>query len=332
MNILVIGGTRFLGRAIVHAALERGHDVTLFNRGQTNSDLFPDASRVIGDRRVEADLVGLQGTEWDAVIDPSAYFPRDVELLLDRSGVRADHYTFISSISVYQPSGRVGPDEAAPLLELTEEMSLEEVTGENYGALKVAAESVAEELQPGGTLILRPGLIVGPHDMSDRFTYWLWRSERGGEIIAPGDPEETVQFIDVRDLAAWTLDLVEKRVAGTFNATGPEQPLTFRELLDTTLEMLAPEGTTVRWVPDDKLLGAGVAPYTEMPLWIPAPENGLSRTDVSRALESGLTFRPLQRTIAETMEWFRKTDRYASREIRAGGGEEKYRKKSLPDL
>ena len=326
MKILVVGGTRFLGRSIVEEALRRGHSVTLFNRGQTNNKLFPDAARIVGDRRVESNLEGLKGTTWDAIIDPSAYFPRDVELLLGTSGVRTDHYTFISSISVYQPSGTEGPDESSPLLELTDEMSREEVSGENYGALKVAAERVSEELQPGRTLVIRPGLIVGPHDMSDRFTYWLWRAERGGEVIAPGNPDETVQFIDVRDLASWTLDLVEKKVTGTYNATGPETTLSFRTLLESTINEIAPQGTTLRWVSDSELLEAGVAPYTEMPLWIPASDNGLSRTDISRAIEGGLTFRPLRQTVLDTITWFREIDRYASGEIRAGGGEEKYLK------
>lgn len=324
MNLLIVGGTMFLGRYLVEEARRRGHLVTMFNRGKSHPDLFPDVPRVIGDRRVERDLDQLRGMEWDAVIDTSAYFPRDVELLLERIAPTTGHYTFISSVSVYRPSGRDGADEESPVIELTGEMSRSEITGENYGALKGAAEARAAELMPGSVLVIRPGLIVGPHDPTDRFTWWAWMMERGGRAVpAPGRPEEPVQYIDVRDLAVWTLQMVENRKTGTFNATGPTEPMTMKSFLETARRTLAPEGTTLRWYSEKELEEAGVAPWTEMPLWIPSDANSMSRSSIERAVDEGLTTRPLEETLRDTIDWFRTTDRYESGELRAGGGEKK---------
>ena len=324
MNILIVGGTMFLGRYLVRGLRERGHLVTMFNRGKSHPDLFPEVPRVIGDRRNEDDLDQLRGMEWDAVIDTSAYFPRDVELLLERIGPRTGHYTFISSISVYRPSGASGPDETSPVTELTGEMSRTEITGENYGALKAAAEARAEELMPGRVLVIRPGLIVGPNDPTDRFTWWAWRMEKGGRgVPAPGDPDEPVQFIDVRDIAEWTIRMVEGHRTGTFNATGPSEPLSMKGFLEAARRTLAPEGTTLAWYSEQELLDAGVAPWMEMPLWIPAEDNGMSRSSIDRAREEGLTTRPVEETLRDTLDWFRTTDRYGSGELRAGGGDRK---------
>ena len=324
MNVLVVGGTMFLGRYLVRGLRERGHLVTMFNRGKSHPDLFPEVPRVIGDRRSAEDLDQLRGMEWDAVIDTSAYFPKDVELLLDRIAPTTGHYAFISSISVYRPSGSVGQDEGSPVVELTGEMSRTEITGENYGALKAAAENLAEELMPGRVLVVRPGLIVGPDDPTDRFTWWAWRMERGGPgVPAPGDPDEPVQFIDVRDLADWTIRMVEARRVGTFNATGPAEPVSMKAFLESARRTLAPGGTTLRWYSEKELLNAGVAPWREMPLWIPAADNGMSRSSIRRALDQGLTTRPVEETLRDTLDWFRTTDRYATGELRAGGGESK---------
>jgi nucleoside-diphosphate-sugar epimerase len=206
MRLLILGGTAFLGRALVDDALGRGHELTLFNRGKTNPELYPEVERLQGDR--DGDLTVLQGKTWDAVIDTSGYVPRVVgqsaELLADAVG----HYTFISSISAYADFSQPGADENAAVGKLEDE-SVEEIDGDTYGPLKVLCEEVVEKRLPGRTLIIRPGLIIGPHDPTDRFTYWPCRVERGGEVLAPGKPEKSVQFIDARDLAAWNLDMVE---------------------------------------------------------------------------------------------------------------------------
>lgn len=324
MKILVIGGTLFLGRSIVESALERGHELVLFHRGKTNRDLFADrgVESVFGDRRKAEDLDQISELDVDAVIDPSAYFPRDVSEVLDRLDP-ATHYTFVSSISVYTPDDGPGADESSPVGELTDDMSKTEITGENYGPLKAEAERIARERTDDKALIVRPGLIVGPHDPSDRFTYWVWRIAQGGEIVAPGDPESPVQFIDVRDLADWMVRLVEQRVAGTFNATGPVAPTTMGDLLGEIRDVVAPEGTALTWVSEDRLKEADVQPYTEMPLWLPDEVASMNRTSIERAIASGLRTRPVAETIADTRDWFATVDRSSTRELRAGGGEEK---------
>ncbi len=320
MKLLVVGGTIFVGRHLVEQALERGDEVTLFNRGKSNSDLFPEVETITGDRRTEEGLRALQDRTWDAVIDTCAYFPHDVTTLLDVISEGIGQYTLISSVSVYAPSEK-GPDEDSAVIELTDEMSRERVTGENYGALKGAAEEVALRRNREKTLVIRPGLIVGPHDPTDRFTWWPWIFEKGGDVMAPGDLDERIQFIDVRDLARWTLDMVERRMAGTYNAVGPIEPLSMRDFLETGLRTLAPEGTTLREVSEKAILEAEIAPYTELPLWIPASMNSLSHTSVARARAAGLTTRPLETTLRDTLSWFRTTERYATGELRAGGAE-----------
>ena len=319
MNILVIGGTVFLGRHFVEAALKGGHTVTLFHRGKSNPDLFPEIEHIHGDRRSPDDLRRLGERSWEAVVDPSAYFPKDVELLLGEIGDRIDHYTIISSVSVYSEMGTKGPDEGSAVGVLTEEMPLDRITHENYGPLKVAAESKAEEMLPGKVLTIRPGLIVGPNDPSDRFTYWPWRIAAGGDVLAPGKPEESVQYIDVRDLAEWMLQLIEKGVTGLFNSTG--QPMTMEEFLNGVIAALNADARLV-WGSEKFLEEHQVVPFMEMPLWVPSEANGMSRTDVSRALEEGLRLRPLEQTVLDTLEWFRTCDRWEG-ERRAGMKPEK---------
>ena len=323
MQILVIGGTVFLGRHFVQAALEAGHNVTLFHRGKSNPDLFPDIEHIHGDRRSTDDLDQLKGKTWDLLVDPSAYFPKDVELLLERTRDSIKHYTIVSSISVYSGEGTEGPDEESPVGQLIEEMPRDRIIPENYGPLKAAAEEKAEEMMPGNVLRVRPGLIVGPHDPSDRFTYWPWRINRGGEFLAPGDPKEEVQFIDVRDLAEWMLRLVENRTTGIFNATGPTEQTSMQNFLEHGINTLNTKATP-QWASDQFLLEHQVGPYVEMPLWIPGEANGMSRTDISRALKAGLTFRPIAETLRDTLEWFRGTERFNG-ELRAGLKEEKER-------
>ena len=300
MRLLILGGTVFLGRHLVDAALARGHRVTLFNRGQHNPDLYPDVEKLRGDR--DGGLDALAGREWDAVIDTCGYVPRIVRASADMLADRVGHYTFISSISVYANMQGDGPDEAAPVGVLQDE-TVEEITGETYGPLKALCEQAVEAALPGRALNIRPGLIVGPHDNLDRFTYWPYRIAHGGDVLAPDYRDMPVQIIDVRDLAEWTIRTVEEHRTGVYNATGLQDPLTFADVLDACCAVTGSNAHIV-WVDEGFLLEQGVGPWIEMPLWIPSSENSsLSKTSIRRALDAGLTFRPLTATIQDTLVW-----------------------------
>jgi 2'-hydroxyisoflavone reductase len=299
LKVLVLGGTAFLGRHYVEAALERGHEVTLFNRGQTNPDLFPEAEHLHGDRN--QGLSALQGREWDAVFDPSAFVPRHVRTLLATLDGRAGHYTMVSSISVY-PLDQADKSETAPVIQLEDPAT--EAVSENYGGLKALCEQAAEHLLPGRVLNVRAGLVVGPHDPTNRFTYWPQRVARGGEVLAPGRLEAPVQFIHARDIGEWALEMAARGGAGTFNTTGPEPPTTMRRVLETCVAV-SRSGATLTWVDEDFLVQKEVGPWMEMPLWIPGHLGDLHNAPIARAVAQGLRFRPLQQTVAETLAWDR---------------------------
>lgn len=310
MKILILGGTIFLGRHTVEVALARGHEVTLFNRGQRNPDLFPNVEKLRGDRN--GDLSALRGRKWDAVVDTCGYVPRLVRASAELLAQAVERYVFISSISVYRELDKApGLDEVSPVGKLEDE-TVEEITGETYGPLKALCEQAAEAALPGLALNIRPGLIVGPHDPTDRFTYWPVRVARGGEVLAPDGPNWQTQVIDVRDLAEWTIRLVEAKAAGVFNATGPDYALTFGQLLD---ECKAVSGSEARfvWVDGKLLLEAGVQPWSELPLW---RSGGDMTVSVSKAIANGLTFRPLADTIRDTLAWG--ATRSSDHEWRAG--------------
>jgi 2'-hydroxyisoflavone reductase len=298
VRLLVLGGTKFLGRAAVEAALARGHEVTLFNRGETNPELFPEAEKLRGDRT--AGLAELRGREWDAVLDPSGYVPAVVRDSAEVLAGVTGHYLFISSISVYA-SLAARNDESRPLSnlgEMPDDRLLEDYS--NYGALKALCEEAVADAFGEVHAIVRPGLIVGAHDPTGRFTYWPHRVARGGEVLAPAPPERRVQFIDVRDLGSWLVDLAERRAAGAYNATHPGHP--WGELLETCREV-AGSDATFAWVPDSFLVEREVGEWMELPLWIHSPEDaGMHDTDVSRAIAAGLTFRPLAETVRDTLE------------------------------
>jgi 2'-hydroxyisoflavone reductase len=285
LRILVLGGTKFLGRAIAEAGLARGHELTLFNRGQTDRGLFPEAEHLRGDRK--GDLSALEGRTWDAVIDTSGYVPAEVGAsaeLLRESG----RYAFVSSVSAYADFS-TGPTEGSPVADLNG-LPVDELASDysNYGPLKALCEAEVERVFGERALIVRPGLIVGPHDPTGRFTYWARRIERGGEILAPGPQHRHAQFVDVRDLAAWILDAVERELSGTFNATN--EGVRWGELL---------AGTEVTWVSDDFLREREVGQWMELPLWLADPAlQGLHEVDVKRAVAAGLSFRPVEETIA----------------------------------
>lgn len=320
MKLLILGGTVFLGRHIVASARQRGHEITLFTRGERNPDLFPDVEKLRGNR--DGNLAPLEGRRWDAVIDTSGYVPRVVrasaKLLRDAVG----HYTFISSISVYAGFETPGMDETAPTGMLPDE-GVEEITGETYGPLKALCERAVEEVMPGRALIIRPGLIVGPHDPTDRFTYWPRRVARGGEVLAPDRPDRETQFIDARDLADWTVRMLEAGATGVYNATGPAERLAMGHLLDVC-NAAGGGSATFTWVPEHFLLDAGIGPWMELPLWVPESEGaGFSSVSIAKALAAGLTFRPLEETVRDTLAW--DAARPADAEYRAGLDAEKER-------
>jgi 2'-hydroxyisoflavone reductase len=313
MKILILGGTVFLGRHLVEAAQSRGHEVTMFNRGKSNPGIFPDTETILGDRKENLD--GLRGRTWDAVIDTCGYVPvyvqKSVEALKDSVG----HYTFHSSISVYADFQPVGIDENYPVGKLEDE-SVTEVTGETYGPLKALCEAAVETAMPGRALNIRPGLIVGPNDPSDRFTYWPVRVAQGGEVLAPGKPETPVQIIDVRDLAEWNIRMVEQNRTGVYNATGPDTVLSMQAVLETCRDV---SGSDARftWLSEEFIAEYGLAPWSELPIWVPESEGvGFSAINIQKAVGHGLTFRPLAETVRDTLAWH--STRPTDREMRAG--------------
>lgn len=302
MKILVLGGTVFLGRALVEAALEQGYEITLFNRGRTNPNIFPGVEKLYGSR--DSDLAELQGRHWDAVLDTSGYIPAVVRKSARLLARQSDHYTFISTLSVYADVSTPGLDEEAPLAKLADENTAE-VSGETYGPLKAACEREVIEAMLDRALVVRPGLIVGPYDQSDRFTYWAHRLARGGEILAPGRPDREVQFIDVRDLAEWLLRMLENQTTGVFNAVGPAAPLTMRQMLEAGRKVLNRQAV-ITWVEDEFLLKKHVDPWIDMPLWLPDSDlesNGLFQISARKALNAGLIFRQVEDTFKDTFEW-----------------------------
>jgi len=301
MRILVIGGTVFLGRAFTDAALAAGHEVVHFNRGRSGS---PDARvrRIAGDRNDEAALgAAAADGSWDAVIDTSGYLPQVVRKSANAFRDRAASYLFVSSISAY---GEDGVDETSPLQPVPDPLP-DTMTPDKYGALKAGCEAVAQEVFGDRAIVVRPGLIVGPHDPTDRFTWWPHRVALGGRVAAPGRPVRTVQFIDVRDLARWMVLVLGKHAHRTFNATGPRVPVTMQELLEAC-RAVAGSDARFEWIDEAFLAGTDVKPWTEMPLWVPERDGetaDLMDVPIVRAIATGLTFRALHDTVADTLDW-----------------------------
>ena len=324
-RLLILGGTGFIGPHSVQAALDRGHEVTMFNRGRTNAHLFPDVEKLVGDR--SDDLEALRGRRWDVVIDNHATLPRWVRQSAQLLKDAADQYIHVSTISVYAPAAypdgaaagspeedRARLAEDAPLAELPSgHDGSEDVTGQTYGPFKWMAEDEARRaFGEDRTTIVRPGLIVGPGDPTDRFTYWPARLQRGGDVLAPGSGMDSAQFIDARDLTSWIVTLAEQGMAGTFNATGPAERLSMRAFLEDAREALGSEAV-LHWLPADFLSEQGVGAWGDMPVWIPG--NPLTYVRIDRALAAGLTFRPLGETVRDTAEW---NATRAVTELRAG--------------
>ncbi len=299
MRILILGGTVFAGRAIVEAALAHGHEVTLFNRGKNNAELFHEAEKLRGDR--DGGLDALKGRKWDAVIDPSGYIPRIVgdsaRLLADAT----DHYTFISTISVYADQASPGNHEASELATMPDQ-TVEKVNSQTYGPLKVLCEQVAEAAMPSRVLTIRPGLIIGPHDPTDRFTYWPARFSRGGEVLVPDAGTLPCQLIDSRDLGDWTIRMVEARQTGIYNAVGPDYSLFFSDVISACNEVSP--GAEITLVAEEFLLERKVQPFMDLPFWLPTTgPRGLMAINGQKAWDAGLTFRPLVETTRDTLAW-----------------------------
>jgi 2'-hydroxyisoflavone reductase len=297
MRILIIGGTAFVGRHIAAAAVDRGHDVTLFHRGKTGSGLFPQARHLTGDR--DEDLSALADGSWDATLDMCAFFPRQVRSLAAALDGRGGRYVFISSVSAYSPSVPPNYDESGPLAEIGEGEPTE-VTNENYGWLKVACEQTATGLFGPETTIIRPTYVIGPYDRSYRFTWWVDRLARGGQVLAPGSPDDPAQVIDAADMGDWTISLLEKSITGTFHAVSPEPPFGFGQMLEAIAAEVAPPGTELVWVPSDFLLAHDVD-GAALPLWAEGEADGanMSTANPAAAFAAGLAPRPLRQTVAD---------------------------------
>lgn len=323
LRILILGGTGFIGPNQVRYALSRGHKVTLFNRGREPQQWPGQVEELIGDRNT-ADLRALEAREWDVCIDNATTLPfwvRDVGRVL-KNKVR--QYVFISTISVYADNDKPS-DESASLLPypgndaMAETQETLRANRALYGPLKARSEEEGKTQFPGITTIIRPGLIVGPGDPTDRFTYWPVRVARGGEVLAPGDGTDLVQFIDVRDLAEWTIRIAESQTLGTFNATGPAHALNMRDMLHGIATALQSK-CHFTWASADFLESEMISPWTDMPVWVPSQGDsaGFTRKDIRRALKAGLSYRPLRRTVKDTLDWFKAQPAERQTKLKAG--------------
>ena len=303
LNVLILGGTGFLGSHIVEAVLALGHTVTLFNRGKTNPDMFRELETIIGDRNTDA-INKLANRKWDTIIDTAAYFPRSVEGVMNATKNNIKHYLFISTISVYADWSVVGMDESSPL-GVIDDPTEEKITGETYGPLKVLCEKAVDKHMPHKHTIIRPGLIVGPRDKTDRFTYWPVRIHKGGEVLAPGNGNDYIQYIDVRDLAEWVAHCIQNSILGIYNAQSNASDTTIKRLLETCVKTLNPK-TKLVWVPTEFLEKNDVAAWQEMPTWIPPKGDYLGSGTMSskKAYQNGLKERPMKVIIKDCFDWF----------------------------
>ncbi|MBL8267333.1 NAD-dependent epimerase/dehydratase family protein [Steroidobacter sp.] len=305
LKIVLLGGTRFIGVHMTELALARGHTVTFFNRGKTKSDLFPQVEKLHGDR--DAQLDALKGRKWDAVIDTSGYVPRHVRLSAELLAPNVAQYLFISTIGLYADFTKANDENSAVA---TVEDEKREDWQNAYGPLKALCEKAVNAAMPGRTTMVRPGLIVGPEDSTDRFTFWPARAAQGGEMIGPGDAAVPFQIIDARDLAAFCIDALENRTFGVFNVTSPTDKFNVgdvvKESIAAGIALAKPNPPPhATWVPVEFLTEQKVTPFADLPGWLPAggEMGGLHRTKVDRALKAGLKISPLQRTARDTLAW-----------------------------
>lgn len=300
MTILLIGGYRFLGRAIVDAAVARGHEITAFNRGVTWPSELPNVELIVGDR--SSDVGKLAGRTWDVAIDTSGYRPRAVAAAVDALAERVSHYTFVSSISVYPWPVRSGLREDGDVAELPVGEDPNGTSSQTYGERKVLCEREVTRAFGDRALLLRPGMIVGPFDETVRFTFWLGRASRGGRMLVPGEPTRRLQFIDVADLASFAVALAERRTAGALNVAGPLEHLMWETFIAACRQGTNATGEPV-WVDDATLAREGFSPGAVLPWWVPANENGIFEIDITQARSLGLRCRPLAETVARTWQW-----------------------------
>ncbi len=316
LSVLVLGGTGFIGPHMVREMLRRGHSVTLFNRGRTNSGLFPDIETIKGDR--DGGLQGLEGRSWDAVVDNSGYVPRHVQ---DSAGLLAKsthRYLFISTLSVYADFA-VENHEDSPLATMEDE-SVEEVSGETYGALKVLCEKrAAAEFDSDRLTVLRPNYIAGPGDHTDRFSYWPIRTRKGGEMVWPGAPDDSIQFVDVGDLANFTVDCLEQEISGTYNMTNPARAYTMGKLLEDCKALTAAEVDPV-WIGTEFAYEQDLIGGRNLPIWHPSsgPEASAGGFSAARAIKAGLRNRPARETLRDILAWWDTLDAERTGKLRAG--------------
>ena len=313
LRILILGGTGFIGPHQVRCALARGHEVTLFNRGRTAPDLFPAVETLIGDR--DGDLEALRGREWDVVIDNSATLPRWVRQSTELLAGSTGQYVYVSSTGVFYPYLTTRIAEDGPIGTIADPTT-EIIDNDTYGALKALSENVVRAAFPAGHLVIRPTYIVGPGDRSDRFTYWPVRIDRGGEVLVPGAPEDPMQYVDVRDLTQFMIELVERGASGTYNVAGPEGALSMAELM-SGIRAVTTSVVRFTWVDADFLAAHGIADLT---FWEPARGKtlGMMQIDARKAFGAGLRVRPLADTARDTLEWFRSLDVARQARMRSG--------------
>ena len=326
LKILILGGTRFIGLHMTALALARGHTLTYFNRDKTKTDRYREIERIKGDRNGQID--GLKDREWDVVIDNSGYVPRHVRLSAEMLAPKVKQYVFTSSISVY-PNFSAPRDESSPVGKLADE-SVEKVDGETYGPLKALCEQAVLTALPGRATIIRPGLIVGPDDNTDRFTYWPARAARGGEFVAPGSPHDAFQVIDARDLAAFTINATENNITGTYNLVSNVNEFKFGELTEACIaaankQAKPAEAPRATFVPAEFLEAQEVAPWSEMPVWLPAKgeEAAFAGTSNKAAVARGLKITSLKKTVNDTLAWHLTRPAEEREKLKAGLAPEK---------
>jgi len=334
MKILILGGTGFIGPHQVEYALSRGHTVTLFNRGQTNPGLFPNVEKLIGDRNAPDGYASLKGRTWDVVIDNPTQIPRWVREAGAALKNSTGKYVFVSTLSTFKNRKAIGIKEDGPLSEPAPPDAVPagftpadpSRPTSTYGSLKVRCEMDAREAFGDRALIVRPGLIVGPGDLTDRFSYWPIRVEQGGEMLAPGTPDDPVAFIDARDLTEWMIRLCEANATGTYNAVGPRYGLTVAQML-YGCKAVTSSSATFTWVDADFLLARKLRPYSELPVWMPprGDSEGWARMDCSKAFNAGLTFRPLADTARDTLTYYHAQPPERQAALKAGLPPEKER-------
>jgi len=300
LNILILGGTNFLGPELIREAQSRGHVMTMFNRGKTNPHLFPEVEKIHGDRKTD-DIKALGGRSWDAVLDTSGFVPKVVKASAELLSKNVGQYVFISSISVYPDDVKPDAGETTPVQTVAEPES--EDVKKYYGGLKALCEAAAEAAMPGRVTNVRPGLIVGPGDPTDRFTYWPVRISKGGDVLAPGSGDDPAQVIDVRDIATWIIGALERRHVGVFNAVGPARRMTMREMLEGCRKAAGSDARFV-WAPLSFLEKHEVIPWGDMPVWT-GKDAGFASISNARAVATGMMFRPLVETAKDTLEWFK---------------------------